>query len=197
MTFTFQPQIIKRDSAVPLRMIVGGWIIGVVSILFFGTVSNVVIALMGITLLTGGLFAVGLNQNRTWRMVLGATAGAVALWLGYRFAFADRLFLVRDSPRSFLETEFLASVALGLGVTSIGLGGLLEAVRAQAAPGRSPLAVRIYLILVGMFIAGVLCTEAGVSSAIAILAIFATGVGLGALACLRRERPQSHFQPQG
>ena len=178
-------------------MIVGGWVVAVLSILVFGTVNNVVIALMGVTLLAGGLFAVGLNKDRTWRMVLGATAGAVALWLGYRFAFADRLFLVRDSPRSFLETEFLASVALGLGVTSIGAGGLLEAVRAQAAPGRSPLPVRVYLILVGMFIAGVLCTEAGVANTVSIIAIFATGVGLGALAWLRRQRPESQFTPQG
>ena len=178
-------------------MIAGGWIVAILSILAFGTVNNVVIALMGITLLAGGLFAVGLNKNRTWRMVLGATAGAVAFWIGYRFAFADRLFQVRSSPRSFLETEFLASVALGLAVISIGAGGLLEAVRAQAAPGRSPLPVRIYLILIGMFIAGFLCTEAGVANVVSIIAIFATGVGLGALAWLRRQRPDSHFTPQG
>lgn len=178
-------------------MIVGGWIVGILTILVFGPVSNVVIALMGITLLAGGLFAVGLNKDRTSRMILGATAGAIGLWLGYRFAFADRLFLIRDSPRTFLEVDFLASVALGLAVTMIGAGGLLEAVRAQAAPGRSPVPVRIYLVVVGMFIAGVLCTEAGVSNVIAIVAIFATGVGLGSLAWLRRERPASDFAPQG
>jgi len=196
VNFTFQPQIIKRDSAVPLRLIVGGWAVGVLSILAFGTVANVVIALMGITLLAGGLFAVSLNGHRTWRMVLGATAGAVALWLGYRFAFADRLFPVRTRPRDLLDTELVAAVVLGLGVTSIGAGGLLEAVRAQAAPGRSPLVVRGYLVVVGMFIAGILCTEAGVSNTISLLAVFAAGVGLGALAWLRRERPESLFSPQ-
>ena len=177
-------------------MIAGGWIVAILSILAFGTVKNVVIALMGITLLAGGLFAVSLNKDRTWRMVLGATAGAVAFWLGYRFAFADRLFPVRTVPRELLEVELIGSIILGLAVTSIGAGGLLEAVRAQAAPGRSPVAVRIYLVLVGMFIAGVLCTEAGVSNSIAIVAVFATGVGLGTLAWLRRERPESHFSPQ-
>lgn len=171
--------------------------VGILTILGFGPVSNTLIALMGVTLLAGGLFAVGLNKDRTSRMVLGATAGALGLWLGYRFAFADRLFLIRDAPRSFLEVDFLASVVLGLAVTSIGAGGLLEAVRAQAAPGRSPVPVRIYLVIVGMFIAGVLCTEAGVSNVISTLAIFASGVGLGSLAWLRRERPASDFTPQG
>lgn len=177
-------------------MIAAGWIVAILSILAFGTVANVIIALMGVTLLSGGLIAVSLNKDRTWRMVLGATAGAVAFWIGYRFAFADRLFPIRSTPRELLEVEILGSIALGLAVTSIGAGGLLEAVRAQAAPGRSHIAVRIYLILVGMFIAGVLCTEAGVSNSIAILAVFAAGIGLGTLAWLRRERPESHFSPQ-
>ena len=44
-------------------MIVGGWVVAVLSILVFGTVNNVVIALMGVTLLAGGLFAVGLNKD--------------------------------------------------------------------------------------------------------------------------------------
>ena len=48
-----------------------------------------------------------------------------------------------------------------------------------------------------MFIAGFLCTEAGVANVVSIIAIFATGVGLGALAWLRRQRPDSHFTPQG
>ena len=178
-------------------MIAGGWIVGVLSILFVGTVNNVVIALMGITLLAGGLFAVGINKHRTWRMVLGATAGGVALWLGYRFAFVDRLFPARSDPQELIGREQLASVALGLAIVSIGAGGLLEAVRAQAAPGRSPIAIRAYLIIVGMVLAGVLCAEAGVSQMISIIAIFAAGVGLGALAWLRRQRPESDFLPQG
>jgi len=177
-------------------MIAGGWVVAVLSILAFGTVANVLIALMGITLLAGGLFAINFYNHRTGRMVLGATAGAIGVWLGYRFALADRLFLVRNNPRDLADVDLLGSIVLGLAVLSIGAGGLLEAVRAQASPGRSPVAVRVYLIAVGMFIVGALCTEAGVASTISIIAVFATGVGLGALAWLRQERPDSIFTPQ-
>lgn len=196
MTVVFQPQFIKRDSAVPLRMIAGGWVVGLGSILFFGTVANTVIALMGITLLAGGLMGVSLHKNRTWRMVLGATAGGVALWLGYRFAVVDRILPARSDPTSLIDIDLLASIALGLAVLSIGAGGLLEAVRAQSNPGSSPLVLRVYLIVLGMVIVGVLCAEAGVSNLISILAVFATGVGLSALAWLRRERPAAHFEPR-
>lgn len=196
MTYTFQPQFIKRDSAVPIRMVVGGWAVAMAAILYDGPVANAVIAMMGITLLAGGLVAMSLYANRMWRMILGATGGAVATLLGYEFAIADRLWPARDAIRDILDIEHAVAIVLGLAILSIGLGGMLEAVRAQAAPGKSPIAVRAYLIILGMVIAASLCRLAGVSTGVTVLVLVACGLGLGALAWLRRERPLSDFSPQ-
>jgi len=195
MTYTFQPQFIKRDSPVPLRLIVGGWIISVIVIVTQGTVANVLIALMGVTLLGGGLLALSLKSSRMWRMVLGGTAGALATWLGYQFAFVDRLIPGRNAPRELLDVEIIASIILGLAVLAIGIGGLLEAVRAQAAPGNSPVLVRIYMIALGMAIAAAICATAGISNGVTIIVLLAIAAVLGALAWLRRERPSSDFTP--
>lgn len=196
MTFTFQPQFIKQDSAVPLRMIVGGWAIGAFAIVVVGPVRNPVIALMGITLIAGGLLVLTLRANRVWRMVLGASAGAVATWLGYHFAFPDRLLAARDDPFELLDREHLAAIAVGLSVLSIGLGGLLESVRAQSSPGTSPMAVRALLVAIGMFIAGAGCAALNVSTGISILVTLASAAGLVTLTWLRRERPSTDFVPR-
>jgi len=196
MSFSFQPQLIKHDSAVPLRMMAGGWVVGVIAVLLVGPVANTLIALMGLTLVAGGLVALNLRGPRSWRMVLGAATGAVAMWLGYRFAFTERLLAGRDDPLDLVNREHLAAVAVGLSVLSIGVGGLLESVRAQAAPGTSPWPVRVLLIVIGMFIAGGSCAVLGVSGNISILVTIATGVGLAAMAWLRNERPTSDFVPR-
>lgn len=196
MTLTFQPQFIKQDSAVPLRMMVGGWAIAAAAIVVVGPVANRAIALMGLTLLAGGLIAMTLLSPRMWRMLLGASAGAVAAWLGYRFAFPDRLLPARDEPRDLLDREHLAAVAIGLSVLSIGLGGMLEAVRAQAAPGSSPWPVRVLLLAIGMGISWTICSIVDVSSGVKIIVVLATAAGLAALTWLRRERPIDHFTPR-
>jgi hypothetical protein len=196
MTFSFQPQLIKQDSAVPLRMMAGGWLVGTAAIIFVGSVANRAVAVMGLTLIAGGLIALTLTGPRTWRMVLGASAGALAAWLGYRFAFPDRLIPARDDPGELLDAEHFAAVAIGLSVLSIGIGGLLEAVRAQASPGTSHVAVRALLVAIGMFIAGAICSAIGVSTQISILVTLATAAGLIAMAWLRRERPTSDFTPR-
>ncbi len=196
MTYTFQPQFIKKDSHVPIRMIVGGWVVAIATILYGSPVANAVIAMMGITLLAGGLVAMSLYASRMWRMILGATGGALATLLGYEFAIADRLWPARDAVRDILDIEHGVAIVLGLSVLSIGLGGMLEAVRAQAAPGQSPVAIRAYLIALGMVIAASLCRIAGVSAGVTVLVLVACGICLGALAWLRRERPLSDFSPQ-
>jgi len=196
MTLTFQPQFIKQDSAVPLRMMVGGWAIGVAAIVVAGPVTNRFIAVVGITLLAGGLVAMTLIASRTWRMVLGASAGAFAAWLGYRFAFPDRILVAKDDPLDLLDRDHIAAIATGLSVLAIGIGGLLEALRAQAAPGSSPTPVRVLLVLIGMGIAAAACLTLEVSGAITALVAVATGIGLVALTWLRRERPTSDFIPR-
>lgn len=196
MTFSFEPQLIKQDSAVPLRMMVGGWVVGVAAVLFVGPVANTLIALMGFTLVAGGLVALTLIAPRTWRMVLGAAAGAIAAWLGYRFAFPDRLIPAKDDPFELLDRDHLAAVAVGLSTMSIGIGGLLESIRAQAAPGTSHIAVRVLLVAIGMVIAGAICSILGISSGISIVVTLATAAGLIAMAWLRRERPNSAFVPR-
>lgn len=196
MTLTFQPQFIKQDSAVPLRMMVGGWAIAAAAIVVVGPVANRAIALMGVTLLAGGLIAMTLLSPRMWRMLLGASAGAVAAWLGYRFAFPDRLIPARDEPRDLLDREKLAAVAIGLSMLSIGLGGLLEAVRAQAAPGSSPWPIRAALVAIGSAISWTACSIVGISLGVKVIVVLATGAGLVALTWLRRERPVDHFTPR-
>lgn len=196
MTITFQPQFIKQDSAVPLRMMVGGWAVSVAAIVVVGPVANRVIAFMGVTLLAGGLIALTLTGTRTWRMVLGAAAGGFAAWLGYQFAFPDRILAAQDDPLELIDRNYLAAIALGLSTLAIGLGGLLEAVRAQASPGSSPWPVRVVLLLLGMVIAAAACSALNVSFGVTVLVIVATTIGLIALTWLRRERPSSHFVPR-
>ena len=84
---------------------------------------------------------------------------------------------------------------MGLGALSIGVGGLLEAMRAQNEPGESPVVVRIALIAIGMFIAGAICAWAGVSAGISVVVTLATGCALAAMAWLRSERPLADFRP--
>jgi hypothetical protein len=196
MTLTFQPQFIKQDSAVPLRMMVGGWAIGIAAIVVVGPVSNRLIAVIGITLLAGGLIMLTLKASRTWRMVLGSSVGAFAAWLGYRFAFPDRILAARDDPLDLLDRDYIAAIAIGLSVLAIGLGGLLEALRAQAAPGSSPMLVRVLLVLIGMGVAAGVCLTFEVSGAITALVAVATGIGLVVLTWLRRERPTTDFIPR-
>lgn len=196
MTLTFQPQFIKQDSAVPLRMMVGGWAIGIAAIVVVGPVTNRFIAAVGISLLAGGLIMMTLTASRTWRMVLGASAGAFAAWLGYRFAFPDRILAARDDPFDLFDREHISAIALGLSVLTIGLGGILEAMRAQAAPGSSPMPVRVLLVVIGMGVATAACLTLEVSGAISALVAAATGLGLVVLTWLRRERPTSDFIPK-
>ncbi len=177
-------------------MMVGGWVVGVAAVLFVGPVANTLIALMGFTLVAGGLVALTLIAPRTWRMVLGAATGAISAWLGYKFAFPDRLVPAMDDPFELLDRDHLAAVAIGLATMSIGIGGLLESIRAQAAPGTSHIAVRVLLVAIGMVIAGAVCSILGVSSGIAIVVTLATAAGLIAMAWLRRERPNSAFTPR-
>lgn len=196
MTFTFQPQFIKQDSAVPLRMMVGGWAIAAAAIVVVGPVTNRFLALAGVTLLTGGLIALTLTGTRMWRMLLGASAGALAAWLGYQFAFPDRILPARDEPMDLVDREHLAAVAVGLSMLSIGLGGMLEALRAQAGPGSSPWPVRVLLAIIGMTITWAVCSILEVSTGVSIVVTLATAAGLATLTWLRRERPDSHFVPR-
>lgn len=196
MTITFQPQFIKQDSAVPLRMMVGGWAVAVASIVTVGPVANRVIAFMGVTLLTGGLIAMTLTGTRTWRMVLGSAAGGFAAWLGYKFAFPDRILAATDDPLELIDKNYLAAIALGLSMLAIGFGGMLEAIRAQASAGSSPWPVRVVLLLIGMFIAAAACRALEVSAGVTVLVLIATTIGLIAMTWLRRERPTSHFVPR-
>ena len=196
MTFSFEPQIIKQDSAVPIRMIFGGWAVGVAAILLLEAVASSVIAIMGLTLLAGGLIALHLKGARMWRMILGATTGAFATWIGFRFAFSERILPVASDPVELADRELLGPVALGLCVFFIRVGGVLEAVRAQSAPGSSPIQVKVYLIIVGLVITAAIATTAGVSPTITLLLAVAAAVGLAAMAFLRNERPASDFVPQ-
>ena len=177
-------------------MMVGGWIAGVVMILMIGPVANRLIALMGISLVAGGLVGLHLRANRMYRMVLGASTGAVAAWLGFRFALSDRLLPAVGDPLELADSDRLGAIALGLAVLSIGLGGVLEAVRAQASPGSSPLPVKVFLIFVGLTITAAIASAAGVSTGITLLLAFAAAAMLSAMAFLRTERPSSDFVPQ-
>lgn len=196
MTFSFEPQLIKQDSAVPLRMIVGGWVVGAAAVLLVGPVANSLIALMGFTLVAGGLVALTLVAPRAWRMVLGAATGAVAAWLGYQFAFTDRIIPAADDPLDVFDRDHIAAIGVGLAAMAIGIGGLLESIRAQAGPGKSPIPVRILLVVIGMIIAAATCATLGVSNGISVVVTLATAAGLIAMAWLRNERPTSAFRPQ-
>ena len=196
MSFSFEPQLIKRDSAIPLRLMVGGWALSVFIILFVGPVANQVIALMGITLAAGGLIGLSLKSTRMYRMVLGASTGAFAAWLGFRFAFSERLLPGISDPLELVNRDRLGAIALGVGVMSIGVGGVLEAVRAQRSPGSSPIPVKIFLIVVGVLITFGIARTAGVSLLITLLLSIAAGAGLAAMGFFRNERPSTDFVPQ-
>lgn len=196
MTITLQPQFIRRDSSVPLRMITAGWIVGVAATIFEGAVDNRVLAVLGFTLLAGGLGAASLLATRMWRMIIGSAGGALAALLGYRFAVEDRIIpVMEERVLDLIDRDHLGVVAIGLGVLAIGLGGMLEAVRAQSEPGESPWPVRVLLIAVGTVIALAICELAGVSAVVTILVIIATAAALAAMAWLRGERPPHDFQP--
>ena len=109
---------------------------------------------------------------------------------------SERLLPILDSPLDLADRELLGAIGLGLCVLTIGAGGVLDAVRAQAAPGSSPIQVRVYLIVVGLVITAAIATTAGVSQGITFLLAIATAVGLAAMAFLRNERPASDFVPQ-
>ncbi len=196
MGFSFEPQLIKRDSAVPLRMIVGGWIAAVVIIIIVGPVANRVIALMGITLASGGMIGLVFRSTRMYRMVLGASTGAFAAWLGFRFAFSERLIPAVSDPFELVSRDRLGAIVLGLSVLSIGLGGVLEAVRAQHEPGSSPVPIKVFLISVGLLISFGISRAAGVSLGIAMLLSLAAAATLAAIGFLRTERPSTDFVPQ-
>ena len=195
MTHSFQPQIIRRDSVVPLRLIASGWVIGVISIMSEEPVASRIIALMGITLLAGGAVALTMSKARLWRMLIGASAGAVTIYLGFRFAVADRLWPARGQLREIAHRPHLAAIAVGLAVLAIGVGAVLEAVRAQSEPGSSPAIVRVALISIGMFMAASLCSLAGVRVLVTLLVTLAVAAGLAAMSWLRRERPAEWFYP--
>ena len=151
---------------------------------------------MGISLVAGGLVGLHFRANRMYRMVLGASTGAIAAWLGFRFAFSDRLIPAVGDPFELANSSRLGAIALGLSVLSIGLGGVLEAVRAQASPGSSPLPVKVFLIFVGLTITAAIASAAGVSTSITLLLALAAAAMLSAMAFLRNERPSSDFIPQ-
>ena len=174
----------------------GGWVIGAAVIFFVGPVENRAIALMGISLIGGGLIGLVLRAERMYRMVIGASAGAFTTWLGFRFAFTERLLPVASEPRDLADQDLLVAIVLGLSVMFIGIGGVLEAIRAQRDPGTSPLAVRVFLILVGLFITAAIATAAGVSQTVTLVLALAVAAGLAAMAFLRRERPLTDFVPQ-
>jgi len=196
MTITFQPQFIKRDSPVPLRMMVVGWVIGVTSVLLEDPVDGKFGALLGITLVGFGLIVLTLFSARTWRMLIGSGAGTVAAWLGYRFGVDQRLIpLLDEDPFDVFDRVLLAPIMLGVSVGSIGLGGMLEALRAQSEPGHSPIVVRVLLVAIGTMAAFAVCSLAGVSRGLTIAVVVATALLMIALAWLRRDRPTSFFQP--
>ncbi len=177
-------------------MMVIGVIIGLGTLVIEDPVDNQFGAAVGLILLGGGLIYVTLFSARMWRMLIGAGAGAVAAWLGYRFGIDQRLVpVVEDEPTDVFDRVVLAPIALGTAVLTIGLGGLLEALRAQSEPGHSPIAVRVALIVIGAGIAAGICSLAGVSGGLTIAVVAATVLLLAALAWLRRERPPSDFQP--
>ncbi len=196
MSFSFEPQLIKRDSAVPLRCIVFGWIAAVVVIVAIGPVANKVIAIMGLSLIAGGLVGLCLKAERTYRMVLGASTGAFITWLGFRFALADRLLPATSEPLELADRDRIGAIVLGLSVLAIGVGGVLEAIRAQRDPGSSPVPVKVFLIAIGLFITAAVSTTAGLSPTLSLVLAVAVAIGLSAMAFLRRERPLSDFAPQ-
>lgn len=195
MSFSFEPQLIKQDSAVPLRLMVFGWIAAVFIIIFVGPVANRLIALMGITLAAGGLIGLSIASTRTYRMALGASTGAFLTWLGFRFALSDRLLPAIGDPIELANRDRLSAIALGFAVMAIGIGGVLEAVRAQRIPGSSPVPVKILLIVVGIVITFSLGRAAGVSGLITLFLSLAAGTGLAAMGFLREPRPASDFAP--
>ncbi|MBT8208820.1 MAG: hypothetical protein HKN94_05395 [Acidimicrobiales bacterium] len=196
MSITFQPQFIRQDSSVPLRSMALGWMLGIIGVLAEAPVPSRFWVGVGITLLAGGLLAMTLSTTRSVRMMIGAAAGGAAAWFGYRFAVVDRLQpWIDDDTFGILERDHLSTLAIGFSIFVIGLGGMLEAVRAQSEPGRSPLPIRIVLLAIGAAIAAAACSLFEVSSGITMLVMLAVVLALGTLTWLRQERAPSDFQP--
>ena len=196
MPLSFQPNLIRRDSSVPIRLIAGGTALGCVATIAEGPVQSRLIAVMAFVLLGGGLLAATLVGSRNERMIVGASAGAIATYLGYRFAIDDRLIPAMDEGAdTLLDRDLISAIVVGGSVLAMGVGGLLEALRAQSEPGQAPVPVRIVLVGVGVAIAGTICSVAGVSTGISILAMIASGAALVAIGWLRAERSPNDFQP--
>lgn len=173
-----------------------GWLLGILAVLAEAPVPSRFWVGVGITLLAGGLMAMTLSTTRTARMLIGAATGGAAAWFGYRFAVVDRLKpWYDDDAFAILERDHLTMLAVGFSILVIGLGGLLEAVRAQSEPGSSPLPIRIVLLAIGAAIAAAACSLFGVSGNITLLVMVAVVAALATLTWLRRERSQTDFQP--
>jgi len=196
MPLSFQPNLIRRDSSVPIRLIAGGTALGCVATIAEGPVQSRLIAVMAFVLLGGGLIAVTLVGSRNERMLVGAAGGAIAAFLGYRFAIDDRLIpAIDEGTDTLLDRDLISAILVGASVLAIGVGGLLEALRAQSEPGQAPVPVRVLLVGVGVAIAAAACSLAGVSTGISILLMIASGAALVAIGWLRAERPPDDFQP--
>ena len=196
MSVAFQPHIIRRDSNVPLRMMTIGWIVGVVVVIIVGPVDGRLRALMGLTFLAGGLIAATLYSSRPLRMLFGLTAGAAAVWLGYRFAIDDRLRPgLEGEPLDLLDRDHVAAILMGLAVATIGLGGILEAVRAQSEPGRSPTPIRVLLIVITTVIVALLLGTAGADTLVVVLFTPTTAVAPATLPRVPPGRPAFDFHP--
>lgn len=196
MPLSFQPNLIRRDSSVPIRLIAGGAALGCIVTIAEGPVQSRLIAVMAFVLLGGGLLAATLVGSRNERMIVGASAGAIATFLGYRFAIDERLIpAIDEGGDTLLDKDLISAMLVGASVLAMGVGGLLEALRAQSEPGQAPVPVRIVLVGVGVAIAAAICSLAGVSTGISILAMIAAGAALVAIGWLRAERPPHDFQP--
>lgn len=196
MSVAFQPHIIRRDSNVPLRTMTIGWIIGIVVVLIVGPVDGRFQALAGFTFLAGGLIAATLYSTRTWRMLIGLTAGTAAIWLGYGFAVTDRLRPgLENEPLDLLDRDHVSAILVGGAVLAIGIGGILEAIRAQSEPGRSPTLIRVLLIVITTTIVAVLLSTVGADTLVAVLFTIATAITLVTLTWIRRDRPDYDFHP--
>ncbi|MGI9608338.1 MAG: hypothetical protein ACR2P0_19570 [Acidimicrobiales bacterium] len=196
MTNTLQPQFIKQDSAVPIRLIAGGWVVSTAAAILENPIENSRLAILALAFVGGGFIALSLFGSRMWRMLIGSAAGGVAAWQGWLFGVDERLIpLLEDDPIDMLDRFTVASISFGLGILAIGLGAMLEALRAQSEPGRSPLIARIALIIIGVGVAAAVCSLADVSGGPMVAVLAAVAALFAALAWFRRELPESDFHP--